>query len=122
MTNAKGYLAPLEVKTTDSLLRCNVSGAIVGLHINKLENPTIALWPDPYALDKHCEVDISAYVQKLEIGEYHLASTEHGADIPFGTPVEKYIGIDPHTSVYFIKSNDPMDVLPSVKNLRVTGQ
>lgn len=118
MTNAVGYLPPLDVRPTDSIIQCGIVGAIVGLQINKLENPTIALWPDPHLVDKHCEVDIAATVASLQNGEYHLATTEIGKDYTFGTPVESYIGIDPHTSVYFLKSDFPMSAIPRPLNVR----
>lgn len=119
MTNATGYSPPMEFRSTDSALVCGISGAIVGLQVNKLENPTIALWPDPHEVDKHCEADIASRVAESEVGEYHLATTEMGVSQGFGAPPEIYIGIDPHTSVYWIKSNNPMDVIPRVKNVRV---
>jgi hypothetical protein len=72
----------------------------VGLQVDRVVNPSKVLWPDPNVADKHCEQSISERVVGLEPGEYHLATTEltDGSRIP-------YIGIDPHTSVYWKRVN-----------------
>lgn len=114
MTNGSGYLPPMEVRSGDSVIQCNITGAIVGLQIDKLENPTKALWPDPYDTTKHCEVDISAKVNSLVDGEYHSCTTQMGV-----IGVKSHNPIDPHCSVYWIKSKNPMTVIPSVRSVRV---
>jgi hypothetical protein len=83
---------------------CGLAPAVVGLQVDRLVNPTAALWPDPYFPGTHCRVDISATVAELSAtrpGTYELATTEMGKQVPFGTVIPPYIGIDPHVSPRF---------------------
>lgn len=111
LTNGFGFLEPMQIHYNDSIIQCNLPNAVIGLQIDKLENPTKALWPDPNDSSKHCEVNIAGKVSGLEEGEYHLATTVIGA--------EPHIQIDPHTSRHWIKSNHPM-IFPHPINLKVT--
>lgn len=113
LTNG-GYIPPMDVRLTDSIIQCNLPGAIVGVQVNRLENPTIVLWPDPYIVDRHCEVDIAAKVTTLPNGEYHLATTTIG--LLNGKP---YLPHDPHTSVYWFKSSNTTGNVPKIINVRV---
>ena len=114
LTNGSGYLAPMEVRLSDSIIQCDIDGTIIGVQVEKLENPNIVLWPDPKNLNKHCKIDISAMISALPIGEYHLATTTVGT-----LGGESYILHDPHTSVYWIKSNNNIGNIPGVINVRV---
>lgn len=124
MTNGSGYLPPMDVRPTDSVIQCNISGAIVGVQVDKLENPTKVLWPDSQLADKHCEVDVAAKVAALENGEYHFCTTIMGKPIMPDNSHMKYVYIqhDPHCSVYFLKSDAPMTVLGRPTNIKITGQ
>ncbi len=113
MTNSVGYTPPMEVRVTDTYFQCGLTGAVVGLQINRLEDPTVVSWPGTTP-DTHCEVDVAARVATMPPGEYHFATTEMGV-IGMSSPYN----IDPHTSVYWIRSNNEMAVVPTAKNVRV---
>lgn len=116
MTNGNGFIPTLDVKPNSPIIQCGINGAIIGVQIDKLENPTKTLWPDPHLVGKHCEVDISARVAALSNGEYHLATTI----VDDGTE-PGYIYHDPHISVYFIKSSNPMNIIIAPKHIKLTG-
>jgi len=91
-----GYIEPLVVKRAE--MACGIDGAVVGVSVNAPKNPTVVAWPDPKVVGKHCALNISAKLATLPDGEYEIATTEMGATVPFGAPVESYIGVDPHVS------------------------
>lgn len=115
LTNGSGYLPPLDVKP--AMMQCGLAGAVAGVHVDRLVNPTKAIWPDPYFPGVHCEVDISAHVASLKQGEYHNCTTEmgNGSKVP-------YIGIDPHCTELWRRDGSivPPNVAPA--NLRMRGQ
>lgn len=103
MTGGGGFITPMQVRFTDTqIIKCGIDGPIVGVQVNTLENPTLALWTDPHDGNKHCEVDISARVASLPVGQYHNAATYMGVSTGI-----HYLSPDPHTSPYWIKSNAP---------------
>jgi len=89
-----GYIPPQDVHKID--MRCGLPGRSDGLQVNSLINPSLARWPDPGIPEHHCEVSIVERVQALLPGEYHSCTTEVGLALPFGSPELSYIGIDPH--------------------------
>ncbi len=118
LTGGSGYRPPLDVRNPP----CGIAGAVVGLHVDRPVNPTIATWPDPYFPGVHCEVDIRAYVSQSEPGQYHLATTEMGKSVGFGVPVVPYIGIDPHTTDFFTIGNlPPPPASPATIGIAGTG-
>jgi len=120
LTGGGGYVPPEDVRAP----QCGRPGLVVGVMVDRLVNPTLALWPDPHVVGEHCEVDIRARVQGLPFGEYHLATTEMVKALPFGTPPEPYIGIDPHTSALWLRLDDGSILPPALPpaNLRLSGQ
>lgn len=120
LTNGSGYLEPLRVDP--AMMRCGLAGAVTGVQLDRLVNPQTASWPDPYFPGVHCEVDISAKVASLVQGEYHVATTEVGVDVPFGTPVPRYIGIDPHTSELWRRDGTVKPPTLAPANLRLRPQ
>lgn len=122
LTNGSGYLPPMDVRLTDNNVQCNLPGAIVGVQVNRLENPTIALWSDPTIPNRHCEVDISIKVASLPNGEYHNCTTIIGKEFPWNIKPTPYIPHDPHCSVYWLKSNFDPNKIPKVIGVRVAGQ
>jgi len=98
MTEGFGYIEPQRVNKLD--MSCGKPGAVIGIQIDSLVNPTKAFYPDPGFANMHCVTDISQRIQALPQGEYHIATTElgDGSRIP-------YYGVDPHTSVYFLRVN-----------------
>lgn len=107
MTNQAGFIEPQRVEMTAAV--CGLPGAVVGVQINRLENPSVVSWPDPMVVDQHCQADISARVKDLVPGEYHIATTELTKLVAIGTG-QPYIGIDPHTTVHWLKSTAPAPV------------
>lgn len=95
-----GRLEPMTIRAP----QCGLPGVVVGLIVDRKINPTAAMWPDPKTVGEHCRVDISAKVAELAGGEYHLATTEMGKMRPFGSKVDSYIGVDPHTSEPWIRA------------------
>lgn len=100
LSGGTGYLPPMDVRNPP----CGIEGAIVGVVTDKPVNPTKVLWPDPYFPGTHCEIDIREKIATLAEGEYHLATTIMGRDVPFGTPIPPYIQHDPHTSTDWVRS------------------
>lgn len=113
-----GYIEPLVVKREEMV--CGLDGAVVGANVNATKNPTVFSWPDPKVVGKHCSVNIAAKLATLPDGEYEIATTEMGADVPFGTPPEVYIGVDPHVSERFTKGGSLLS--PTVLRVGVPGQ
>lgn len=99
---APGYIKPQDVYLTD--MQCGLSGAVVGVHVDRIVNPQFVTWPDPFFEGVHCSADISARVAALPLGEYHIATTIVGADLPFGTPVPHVNGHDPHTTTSWLRA------------------
>lgn len=108
--NIPPYIEPMRVPMNAPFVTCNLVGAVAGVTFDRAVNPTIAIWPDPHVADRHCHVDIAARVLSLGPGEYHFATTEvgDGSSVP-------YIGIDPHTSSTWIRSNAPTTIVPPAK-------
>ena len=118
MTNGSGYIEPLTVQRPQ--MRCGLAGEAIGVTVDRPVNPTLVRWPDPTVTGQHCEVDIGQRVAALAHGEYHLATTIVGKDVPFGTPVEGYIGHDPHTSAKWLRSVTSPGLPGKPANFRVT--
>ena len=102
-----GYIAPMELRKAD--MSCGKPGAVVGVTINSAFDPSEITFPDPGFADMHCTASIAARVQALQPGRYEIATTEMGD----GTGVP-YIGIDPHVSPQWIRTDSTQPVLPSV--------
>lgn len=115
LTNGMGYLAPMEIPV--EALACNFDGAVVGVQIDSRENPQIVSIPAPGNPAKHCRIDVGDRVVGLVEGEYHFATTEmgDGSSKPFAI-------VDPHTSVYWLKSNAPTGRPPQPTGFRLKGQ
>jgi hypothetical protein len=96
LTGGTGYIEPLTVAR--AAMVCGLDGAVVGVTVNTPKNPTEVSWPDPKVVGKHCTQNIAAKLATLPDGEYEIATTEMGADVPFGAEPEVYIHIDPHTT------------------------
>jgi len=101
LTGNAGYIEPLVVKRAEMV--CGIDGTVVGAVVNATKNPTVFSWPDPKVVGKHCSVNIAEKLATLPDGEYENCTTEMGALVPFGTPVESYIGVDPHCSERWTK-------------------
>ena len=106
-----GYVPPQGV----TLLRCGRPGAVVGIRVNRLLNPTLALWPDPFVADQHCEESIVARVAALAAGEYELATTEMGEL----NAAQWTFHIDPHVSERWRRDEAPMATMRRPTGLRV---
>lgn len=120
MTGGAGYLPPQNVQPTE--MQCGIDGAVVGVKIDRVVNPSMVLWPDPYVEGKHCQTDISARVATLTQGEYHIATTIVGKSYAWNAPVERYIGHDPHTSVAWMRDPNPTGLPPRPTNFRIPGE
>lgn len=92
-------IAPQDVRAP----QCGQVGLIVGVIVDKLLNPTTAFFPDPHDAAAYCSQDIRPRVAALPPGEFHLATTEIGDGSR-----QPYIGIDPHTSLTFIRDSAPL--------------
>lgn len=118
MTGGSGYIPPQNVQQSE--MRCGLDGEVIGVKIDRVVNPSMALWPDPQVPGKHCQVDISARVASLPQGEYHLGTTIVSKPIGFvSPPPEPYIGHDPHTSVLWMRDPNPTGLPPRPANLRI---
>lgn len=93
-----GYIPPQDVRKAD--MSCGLPGAVVGVQIDRLVNPSFIEFPDPGFANMHCRASIAARVAGLQPGIYEIATTEMGR-IPEPGEVPGYIGIDPHVSVQF---------------------
>lgn len=91
-----GYIPPQNVYKAD--MSCGREGTIIGIQLEKTVNPTYVLWPDPSIPGLHCKVDIRDRMIGLVEGEYHIATTIVGGEIP-------YIQHDPHTTVQWFRRN-----------------
>jgi len=96
MTAGMGYIEPLNVYPAE--MQCGQAGAVVGVQVDRLVNPTAVLWPDPKISGQHCRVSIEAKVAGLIQGEYHIATTIVTTGCCGLVTVEPFIGHDPHTS------------------------
>lgn len=96
-----GYIKPQDVHLAD--MQCGLPGAVVGVLVDRQVNPLKVSWPDPFFDGVHCDADISASVAALQPGEYHIATTIMGADLPFGTPVPHVNEHDPHTTSTWLR-------------------
>jgi len=103
-----GYIPPQDVLKSN--MSCGLPGAVVGVQVDTLVNPTTILFPDPGIAGLHCTASIAARVQQLQPGRYEIATTDTGR-LWDGTGVP-YIGIDPHVSVEWIRALD--STLPMV--------
>lgn len=118
LSGGTGYTPPMEVRNPP----CGLPGLVVGVLVDRLVNPTAVMWPDPKVPDQHCRIDITQYMAGLTPGTYHIATTEMGKGLPFGTPPEPYIGIDPHTSVAWTRQIGAGIVPGKPSNFRVVIQ
>jgi len=100
-----GYIPPQDVRKAD--MSCGLPGAVVGVQVDSLVNPTTVLFPDPGFANMHCTASIAARVQALPPGEYEIATTEMGD----GTRTP-YIGIDPHVSPRWRRTDSTLPVVP----------
>lgn len=101
---AGGYIEPLRVNAAD--LPCGLEGAVVGIQVDRVVNPTFVTFPDPKVAGKHCQVSIEARVAGLIHGLYEIATTELGAVYSYGPGAVQapgYIGVDPHVSVEWMR-------------------
>lgn len=97
--SAGGYIEPLTIQAAD--LPCGLEGAVVGIQVDRLVNPTFVTFPDPNVAGKHCQVSIEARVAGLIHGVYEIATTEVGKVFAYGpgaTQAPGYIGVDPHVT------------------------
>jgi len=120
LTGGSGYTPPIEVRNPP----CGIPGFVVGVLVDRLVNPTAVMWPDPKVKDQHCRIDITQYMTGLTPGQYHIATTEITKTWNAGSGVspEAYIGIDPHTSVYWVRQTGP-SILPGKPiNFRIQVQ
>lgn len=121
MTGGSGYIAPQDVRPAE--MRCGLEGAVVGVKIDRVVNPTVVRWPDPKVVGQHCEVDISQRVNALSQGEYHIATTIVSKMYTFGVgQPESYIGHDPHTSVAWMRDPHATGLPIRPSNLRVYAE
>lgn len=90
-----------------------MSGAVSpGVTIDQPQDPTKAMWPDPSdPTRRHCEANITARVQALAPGQYHLATTV-SVDDP-----RSWAGPDRHTSALFMRGTGtpPAPPVPPVE-------
>lgn len=103
-----GYIPPQDVRATD--MQCGIDGPVVGVSVDNVLNPTTAIFPDPNVASKHCTASIAARVAALPPGRYELATTEMGLAVPWPGQPPPYIGIDPHTSVEWVRSDVPLPI------------
>lgn len=105
-----GYIEPQAVHKAD--MSCGLDGAVVGVQLDQIVNPSAITFPDPGIAGKHCRASIAARVMQLQPGTYEIATTEMVDSGPFGTPPVPYIGIDPHVSVQFTRTDSAAPVPP----------
>jgi hypothetical protein len=121
LTGGFGVAPTLEIHKTD--MSCGLNGAVIGVQIDKLVNPTKVYWPDPNISNMHCIVDISKKVVTLEPGEYHIATSIMGSGCceptVHSTP---YIGHDPHTTGYFTIIKNVLNFPSKPSQLKLKGQ
>lgn len=112
MTTGTGYVPPQEARAP----QCGLAGPIAGIQVDRLVNPTEALWTDPKNAGQHCRTDISVRVKDLPEGEYHLATTEVNKVRSFGgtAAAAPYLGIDPHTSAKWTRKGTYVILPPTV--------
>jgi hypothetical protein len=120
MTGGAGYIAPLDVPPSE--MRCGIDGAVIGVQLDRVVNPSMVRWPDPNVAGQHCQVDISARVATLAQGEYHIATTIVGKAYAWNEPVDRYIGHDPHTSVVWMRDPNPTGLPLRPTNFRIPGE
>jgi len=108
-----GYIAPQEVRLAD--MQCGLDGAVVGIQVDRDQNPTTARFVDPKDSTKHCNANIRNRVMGLLPGRYHLAYTHMGS----GTVTTWFIP-DPHTSESWTRALDGTPKKPT--NVKVLGQ
>lgn len=111
LTGGMGSIPLLEVRAPS----CGRAGAIVGVQVDRVVNPTAVLWPDPQVVGQHCRTDISARVAGLPPGEYHIATT-------IVTKVDggRFIAPDPHTSPMWSRRTSGSTPPPPAR-VRVVG-
>lgn len=117
-----GYIKPQDVHLSD--MQCGIAGAVVGVHVDRPVNPLKVSWPDPFFDDVHCEADISASIAALLPGEYEIATTIMGPDVPFGVPVPHINQHDPHTSTTWIRDGGtiPPPTPSTIGQVRISPQ
>lgn len=93
-----GYTPPQIVQKSE--MSCGLEGAIVGVQLDRLVNPTTVYWPDPTVANFHCAISIKDRVVGLQQGEYHIATT-----IIADNSGNRYFQHDPHTTVYWTRIN-----------------
>ena len=120
LAGGAGYLEPLTVQPP--MMSCGLAGAVVGVQVDRLANPTKVSWPDPYFPGVHCDVDIRAKVATLKPGEYHAATTivSKPCCVPIAPPAS-YINHDPHTSPTFVIGNLSHPPAPASVGISGTG-
>ncbi len=109
MTSGSGYIEPMTLDP--ARMRCGLPGVVVGVQVDRLEDPTVARWVDPQDPNAHCDVDVAARVAAMPMGEFHFATTHvraAGDAVPYLSP-------DPHTSRLWMRSGrvpDPPATTP----------
>jgi len=117
-----GYIPPQNVHLAD--MQCGLPGVVEGVHVDRQVNPLKVRWPDPFFDGVHCEADISLSVAALLPGEYHIATTIVGADLPFGTPAVHVNEHDPHTTSTWLRDGGvvPPPTPMTIGQLRISPQ
>lgn len=110
LSGGSGYIEPLAVAPLD--MSCGRDGAVVGLQLDSVVNPSFAMWPDPGMADKHCRVSIGARVLALPPGEYHSCTTEMPRFMGFGQRDPAVPHIDPHCTGFWTRTDSTLPVAP----------
>lgn len=96
--NVPSYIEPMSVYTP----ACGRPGLVVGVMVDRVVNPSEALWPDPVTPGEHCTVDISEKVASLPVGNFYIATTVVEDAGLFDGTRRAAIPHDPHESVALV--------------------